>query len=506
MNNPYARRFFQMVVDNVCGPVPFRLQVKIKNNAGKLDTITNRKIEEAWRAWGKVGVCDVTGRFSWATIQRLIVRGLAIDGEVLLRRVMSDGGYKIQIIDIDRINDLKNETIKGGAINLGIEMDESGKPVAYHVFKRLPSTWNGALYRESERIPAEDMLHIFIPDFAEQARGVPWIYASLLNLVHLGAFEEAAVIAARVGASQMGFITSPDGGSDLSIDGVDEQGNPEIEADPGQFPMLPPGYDVKGWNPKYPDAAIGPFTKSLLRGISSGLGIAYHNLSSDMEGVNYSSARIAELDERDMWMSVQNFVSEHLHQPVFEGWLSTAVANGSVSLPSSNTKRYHDVKWQARRWAWVDPQGEVKANVEAINAKLKSRTQIISEQGEDIEDVFGEIVEENDMAENMGVDLSMVDQAAAPPVDDPRLNDIQVMKARVDAYGVSVRAGAVTPQETDEAMFRADLGLPSMSPDVAAAWTDDGGIRRPITLAQKESTTGGQGVEPKEADAEDADG
>lgn len=412
MNNPHARRFFQMVVDNICGPVPFRLQVKIKNNAGKLDSITNRKIEDAWKAWGKVGVCDVTGKFSWTTLQRLIVRGLAIDGEVLIRRVMSDKGYKLQIVDMDRLNEQKNEQLPNGAVNMGIEMDEAGKPTAYYIFRRKPSSWTGATWQDYERVPAEDMIHIFMPDFAEQARGVPWIYAALLNLVHLGAFEEAAVIAARVGASQMGFITSPDGGSDLAIDGTDEYGNPEIEADPGQFPMLPPGYDVKSWNPRYPDAAIAPFTKSLLRGISSGLGVAYHNLSGDMEGVNYSSARIAELDERDAWMSIQNFVSEHLHQRIYEGWLINSVANRTVSLPSSYISRYFDVKWQARRWAWVDPQGEVKANIDAINAKLKSRTQIIAEQGEDIEDVFEEIAEENDLAESMGVDISTTEAMA----------------------------------------------------------------------------------------------
>lgn len=413
MNNPHARRFFQMVVDNICGPVPFRLQVKIKNNAGKLDSITNKKIEDAWRAWGKVGECDVTGRFSWTTLQRLIVRGLAIDGEVLIRRVMDGGKYKVQIIDVDRLNEQKNEQLTtGGAINLGIEMNEFGKPVAYHVFKRKPSNWQGGTWRETERVPAEQMMHIFIPDFAEQARGVPWLYAALLNLVHLGAFEEAAVIAARVGASQMGFITSPDGGDTMAIDGEDASGNPQIEADPGQFPMLPPGYEVSGWNPKYPDAAIGPFIKALLRGVSAGLGVAYHNLSGDMEGVNYSSARIAELDERDAWMSIQNFTSEHLHQPIYEGWLVNATASGAVSLPSPYMARYYDVKWQARRWSWVDPQGEVKANIDAINAKLKSRTQIISEQGEDIEDVFEEIAEENDMAEAMGVDVSTTEAQA----------------------------------------------------------------------------------------------
>lgn len=511
MNNPHARRFFQMVVDNVCGPIPFRLQVKLKNNAGKLDSITNRKIEDAWRAWGKVGSCDVTGRFSWTTLQRLIIRGLAIDGEVLLRRVMDGKVYRLQIIDVDRLNEQKNEKLAVGAINLGIETDDAGRPVAYHLFKRKPSTWAGGVWRESERVPASDILHLFIPEFAEQARGVPWLYAALINLVNLGAFEEAAVIAARVGASQMGFITSPDGGSSLEIDGEDAAGNPMIEADPGQFPMLPPGYEVSGWNPKYPDAAIGPFIKALLRGVSSGLNVAYHNLSGDMEGVNYSSARIAELDERDSWMSLQNFVAEHLHQKVYEQWLEFSVASNALSLPSANTSRYVDVKWQPRRWTWVDPKGEVAANIDAINAKLKSRTQIIAEQGEDIEDVFEEIAEENALAENIGIDLDSQDQAdQTQQQPDAGLAEIEAIKARADAYGISVRAGAVTPQIEDEQSFRAIAGLQPMSSQVTAAWAEDGGVRRPITLssAKKDIANNGdqQSEQPKETATENTDG
>lgn len=59
------------------------------------------------------------------------------------------------------------------------------------------------------------------------------------------------------------------------------------------------------------------------------------------------------------------------------------------------------------------------------------------------------------------------------------------VKERMDAYGVGVRAGAITPQAVDEDSFRIDLGLPPVGPDVQGAWVDDGGVRRPITLQSK---------------------
>jgi hypothetical protein len=246
-------------------------------------------------------------------------------------------GFRLQLIDVDRLYELKNQALpNGGAIHSSIELDQYGRAVAYWVLKRKPAQWQFTGYNvtDFERIPADEITHVFAPEFAEQVRGVPMMYAALLNLVHLGAFEEAAVIAARIGAAQMFVIESPDGGKTLAemagpgpnADGTESygagNGDLQLQAEPGSSFTLPPGYKLStGWNPKYPDAAIEPFIKACLRGIAAGLGVAYHNLANDMEGVNYSSARIAELDERDTWRGMQQFWIEHFCQPIFEDWL-----------------------------------------------------------------------------------------------------------------------------------------------------------------------------------------
>jgi lambda family phage portal protein len=423
-NNPFARRFAQMVVDNVAGPTPFGLEAKIKNRIGKLDRVANDQVEVEWDAWGKRGACEVTGKWSWNALQRMLVRTFAIDGEILLRiyRGPEYGrhGYRLQVIDVDRLWEWKNEALAdGGAIHMSVQVDPMGKPTYYHVLKRKPAQWQvyGYTY-EFEVIPASEIIHIFIPEHAEQVRGVPWMYAALLNLVNLGAFEEAAVIAARVGAAAMGVLQSPDGGGSFVGDGKDAKGNPQIEAEPGTFPMLPPGYQLNKWDPKYPDAAMEPFVKACLRGVAAGLGVAYHNLANDLENVNYSSARIGELDERDAWMGLQNFMTEHLHQPLYDDWLRMAVVSGALPFDLARLDKYKTVLWQPRRWAWVDPMKEVGAAIEAINAKIKSRTRIVAEGGEDIEDVFEEIEEEAALAEEHGISLEPIQPKATGVIPD----------------------------------------------------------------------------------------
>ena len=401
MNNAYGKRFAQMVVENICGPTPFILQSKIKTARGKQDDMANVRVEAAWKSWSRKGQCEVTGQWSLGAMLRMLARILAVDGEIVARKYRGpeygQHGFRLQVIDSDRLDDLKNEKLSnGGAIAMGVEYDPMQRPVAYHILKRKPADWERGYSRESERVPAGDVIHVYLPEHAEQGRGVPWMYAALMELVNIGAFEEAAVIAARVGASQMGIIQSPDGGADLEFDGTDSAGNPQIEAEPGQFPILPPGYQMTGWNPKYPDAAVGPFLKSCLRGVSSGLGVSYHNLANDLEAVNYSSAQIGEMGERDMWMALQNFVIEHLLQPVYEEWLTMQILVGKLPFEHGNP-RYLDVRFQGRRWTPIDPSKHISANIEAINARLKSRTRFVSESGEDFEDVVTELAAEQEL-------------------------------------------------------------------------------------------------------------
>jgi hypothetical protein len=60
--------------------------------------------------------------------------------------------------------------------------------------------------------------------------------------------------------------------------------------------------------------------------------------------------------------------------------------------------------------------------------------------------------------------------------------DIEKLKGLLDAYGVGVRAGVLTPCLDDENAFRAMLGLDAAPSVVVEAWDEQGGIRIPVTL------------------------
>lgn len=468
-NNVYAKQFIKMVADNVVGPAGFTLQARVYDTADQPDAGANDAIEAAFARWSALGVCDVSGHSSFRDLCRMLATAAARDGEFLVRIVRGKSagnafGIALQAIDIDRLDTKLNDTAKGGnKIRMGVEINEFGRPVAYWLRTHHPGDMDhtaGQAVANHVRVPAEDILHRFVVDRPEQLRGVPWMHAAMSQMNNLDGYTEAAIIASRVGASKMGFFTSPDGDMAPLADGTDENGVPYTDADPGTFGTLPAGYDFKPFDPDYPSAMFGDFTKACLRGIASGLGVAYNALANDLEGVNYSSIRQGALAERDSWMLVQGWFIESFLRPVFAEWLKSALTFGQITLgngsalPLSKLEKFSAHAWQGRRWQWVDPLKDIEAARLQVKSGVASPQMIAAQNGVDIEDVLADIARFEKMS--AGIDtVGYVDKAAqlpAPPAEpkqDPETaKSLAVLSAEVRHIGLRVESSAPAPSIT----------------------------------------------------------
>lgn len=429
MDDEYVKKWLSMVDTNVVGPNGFRLQSRVYDQPKKPDGYANDAIEAAWERFSRVGVCDASGHHGMQGLEHLAIKGAARDGEALVQIIRGKDagnsyGLAFLMIDVDRLCTTLNRAADGtaNAIRMGIEINRYGRPVAYH----LKSSHPGDLYQVSagtttQRIPAEDVIHLFIADRPEQVRGMPWAHAAMIRLNNLGGYEEAAVIAARVGASKMGFFTTPDGQADIvstGDDGTEAQGL-QMDADPGVFQSLPEGVEFQPFNPDYPTAMYADFVKANLRGIASGLGVAYHSLANDLEGVSFSSIRSGTLEERDVWMMLQEWFAQSFMERVYEEFIRAALAFGQIILPNgsalplSKLDKFSHHTWQARRWEWVDPLKDIEADIAAINAGLKSPQSVAAKLGLDYEDLLVEIKAAQDLRESLSVNLASETAAQA---------------------------------------------------------------------------------------------
>lgn len=451
-------------------------RAKATVKAGQPDAYANSLIERAWKRWQLKQNCTVGRRHSYAQTrhQRLIM--CARDGDVFIKLYRwkkgdksapndNDFGFAIQLISSEWIDHSINQLLdNGNHIKMGIEYDKWGAAVAYYVVKRQPNDWRyysmasarGGI-SNCERVDARDMIHYCQFEDSESGRGAPWISSVMQKLRHIDKYSEAEVISARAEACKGGHYQATVPGvipEDLAdyIQKIGENGKRLTDSvEPAMWKTLPYGYEAKAHDPKHPNGNYPDFKKEMIREVCAGAGDQYNIMAGDLEGVNYSSMRAGSLDIRELWMLTQAFDIETAEIPIFTAWLEMALANGAIPLPLTKFEKFNQPQFQGRRWPWVDPLKDAKADQQAIDSLLDSRTRICNENGKDFEEIVEEQAIERILIEEAGLLVSNAAETDAPTdaPGTPELSEVEELKSRMDAYGVGVRAGALTPQQDD---------------------------------------------------------
>jgi lambda family phage portal protein len=413
-NSPIAKQYLRMCSVNIIGPNGIKCRPQARLGDASLDRDTNELLAEGWADWSRSVTLD--GKMSLNAFSRLAVRGVARDGEGLVRiwRGNEDNPYGIALEGIDPT--LLDETLNvprgtgQNEIRLGVEVDEFSKPVAYHIWNS-PQRLTSIRERKLLRIPADQIRHIYDPEQVNQTRGLPWMLAAMMPIRMLEGYREAEVVAARLGSAKMGFFQRKDG-MDTSAITADGKNALTMDANPGTFHVLPDGYEVSSWQADHPSTAYAAFIKDKLRECAQALGVSYNALASDLEGVNYSSMRSGLLIERDAWRVYQQWWIESFLDPIYREWASAAMLRGFATSGAQGLRlrspeaAYAPVRWSPRGWPWVDPMKDVQATKEAIDYGLASRTQALAEQGLDYEETLEELRTENELADEYEVEVS----------------------------------------------------------------------------------------------------
>jgi len=437
-NNEYFRRYLQLLRVNVVGENGFNLQIRGRNPDNSLDRAGNNIIEGAWRDFSRFGGPTIDGGLSMVDLCNHIISGVARDGEVFLKVVKGNYlryGIGLQLIEPDLVDEEKNElAANGNQVRMGVELDSKTKrPIAYYVLNYNKGDYDymtPAAERKYTRVAADEMMHIYRPERADQTRGVPWSVAAIASLKMLHGYREAELVAARTGAAKMGFFTSP-AGDGFTADGFDDEQNtvPIYDAEAGTFHQLPAGVDFTPFDPTHPTSAFADFEKAILRGIAGGLGVSYTSLANDLEGTSYSSIRQGALEERDFYRTLHRFMIDHFLDPFYRIWLEHVMDHGFVPISGENKvfKFSQDVTWRGRGFQWVDPLKEMNAAVVGLQNGILSHSDIAATYGRDAEDTFAQIERDKETAEQFGLSMAYqpfgMKQPVPAEVDDVEQTD-----------------------------------------------------------------------------------
>lgn len=322
----------------------------------------------------------------------LAVRCLIRDGEAFIRILVDeDGTPSLKVIPPEQIDSsLSRDLTQGGRIVSGIEFDAQDRVTAYHV---MPESPGGAyaVMGKAIRVPASDMLHLFDMLFPGQIRGVSWLTPVLLKLRDRDEASDALLMQLKVAALMTGFIRDLDG-SGAGFDGEEKNAGFDYSLEPGAMRYIPGNADVVFSNPGQGLSNADQFLKLQDREIAAGAGLTYEALTGDLSGANYSSARVGMLEFRRRAEMLQRVLIEgQFLKPLWERWINIKAISGDIQATPEEIAELYAVRFVAPGWQWVDPLKEVNADIAAIGAGLKSRSEVAAARGRDIDELDAEI-------------------------------------------------------------------------------------------------------------------
>lgn len=367
-NNGYAESALQTICDHVVGW-----------------GIAPSEAPEIWKQWAETTDCDASGRNDFYGLQKLVLRTVAESGECFVRRrvrLQSDlksesnpNGLslplQLQVLEPDYLDTTKDgSTETGGVIIQGVEFNAIGKRVFYWMFPEHPGSRNAA-GQTSSRVPAESILHIYQQKRPGQVRGVTWFAPILLRFKDFDDFEDATLMKQKVAACLAVVISDPDGaGNPIGI------GDPSSSVDslqPGIVMTAPPGRKVDIVQP--PNVQdYEPYAKNQLRGIATGIGVTYEDLTGDYTEMPFSAARMSRLRH---WSRVEGWrwsmLTPQLLNPVW-AWVAQSAGVMGIEFPETP-------EWNAPPMPFIEPDKEGLAAMRNIRAGIQTLTGWLREQG-----------------------------------------------------------------------------------------------------------------------------
>ena len=355
-----------------------------------------KQIEREWNIWAESTDCDMARIDNFCELQQLAFLNWLISGDCLAvlpvkPRLNQPYDLRVQLIEADRLCSPDNcDTIDNKIVG-GVEVDQSGEVVAYHIADHHPLSYAYADI-SWQRVEAfgkttgrRNVLHLMNRERIGQRRGVPFLAPVIESLKQLGRYTDAELVAAVVSGMFTVFIEKADASSEDAIGSiipeevqVDAEDETTIELAPGAVIDLNEGEKAHDMNPGRPNANFGGFVEAICQQIGTSLEIPYELLMKRFNS-SYTASKGALEEAWKMFNMYRDWLATDFCQPVYEEWLTEAVAKGRIKAPGFFTdpvirKAYCGAKWNGPAKGMLDPVKEVTAAEKRVQNGFSTRS------------------------------------------------------------------------------------------------------------------------------------
>lgn len=385
-------------------------------DTGNVDA--DRLLARRWFDWS--WSVKLAGKLRTATESRVV------DGEAFARLVTnprldpSAPQLDIRLIEADQVATPSYEYMPSvyidGSIVDGLEFDDSGNVIAYHVLRCHPGANFQVGSFVGDRVPADRMIHWFRASRPGQSRGLSELTPCLRLGANLRRYTEAVIRAAEIAADMAAFVHSNSPAA--TVDEVDAFTAIEIEK--GTLTTLPEGWDVSQLKAEQPTNTHQQFTRTIVGEITRGVNLPYHLGAFDASSYNYSSARLdGQLHAQNVRVERDELERVWLDHMLRE-WLDEAVLIPGF-IPAG-LRPIAEWNWS---WVWdgrehIDPVKEASAVEIGLSTLTTSLTDEYARRGKDVTVELQKIAAERQLMASLGLaPAERPAQVVLPPASDP---------------------------------------------------------------------------------------
>lgn len=367
--------------------------------------------DQAWDAWAPKA--DADGRLDVYGLMALAYRTMEQDGEVLVRvrpRRMSDGlpvPIQFQVLEIDWLDSARNESRGGSRVVNGIQYDVLGKVEGYWLFDEHPGEVNSFVRRRtsSHFVPASSVIHLYTPERPGQGRGFPRIAPVISRVRDLQLYEDAELARKNL-ETRLSVLVSGD--ASLLANGAPTLSHDQAASEAratghlgdlasGGINQVGDGMNMQVVEPK-PAPGYVEYVKYQLHLIAAGWGVTYEMMTGDMREVSFTSARMRTMDfRREAEMTQWLHLIPRLVRAMAEAFADACELAGLVPKAS------YSLDYSTPKWEYVNPQQDVKADLEEIGGGLQSLSEKIRRRGYKPEKVFAELASDMKTLRELGL-------------------------------------------------------------------------------------------------------
>lgn len=405
-------------------------------------------IKKEFALWAESTLCDTCDLNNFYELQQIVFIDWLKNGEefVLIRygEELSYMPYQLQLklISADRVctpdsingeyygydkNISKNRTIMNG-----VELDQEGKVIAYHICSNFPGEQSfsqpkwARVKKRGNKTGNPNILHIFNAEAAEQYRGVPFLAPVIHTIKQLTRYTEAEIMAAVVNSMFALFVITETGDDVEGFGGVDEEElqvgpigatgtsenkEDEIKLGSGTVHFLKTGEKVEAVESKHPSGNYDLFVQSMATQIGAALEIAPEVLLKKFTS-NFSASKGALNETWKSFMMRRKWFVNDFCQAVYDLWFAEAVSKKRIPAPGFFLdplirKAYTNATWTGPAQGCLNPQQEATAAATRIKNGLSTHEdECAAINGSDFEDNVRTLENENKKLANANRDFA----------------------------------------------------------------------------------------------------